>query len=266
MTTRPSVLPSLASLWLRRQDPAGHVPRRALRAAERVGADPASPCALRALAWALVEEVYAALGWPLPASPELAACRSAATSARQTALAVAGRVVEALAAGGGRTAVGGELGLALAVLGRWDVLPARGAVLIPLEPGGDEVSATCMPLAPGVRWAAGGRLLEELASNAVAADLAGARVLVPRPEHAAVYLARPAADGDAAAAALLGVARERCLAAGTWEWAAELAARAGRGRALRDALRRWGLVQAGVVWSWREALARLATAGDARVW
>ncbi len=235
-------LSKLVELWTRRAEPESRTPRRALRLAERLAGDPEAIPAELALAWTIVTDVYTTLDWEVPVSPELARCRSAAVSVAQSAGMVVDEVLRNLEDVEGNVLVLGELGFALAVFGRPDVFPARGAILVPLDAGDDgPVSASGIPASKGVRWAHGGRLREVFAETAVPGVLGGREVLLPDAGLAAALTASAAATGDRLSGILFCFAAHLTTTAGHWEAAGATARNLGTVDRIAAAAWRWGL-------------------------
>ncbi len=189
-------LVQLTRLWQERAQPEGRSPRDALILAEILASEETADPAALALAWRTVAAMYGALGWEISISPELARCRSAAESARQTAWAMVDEVLDAVSADAPPVLLLGELGLAAAVLEEVDVLPVTGALLVPLEGGREaDASATGLHAAGGVRWVKPGRLVSALAEDLPSMELAGRLFRLPSPALAASLAAAGAAVG-----------------------------------------------------------------------
>lgn len=196
MTAHIRRLIRLSRLWFERAQPEGQSPRDALLLAETLATGDAVDPAAMALAWRTVAEMYGVLGWEISISPELARCRSAAESARHTAWTTVERVLEAVPEESPPVLLLGELGLAAAVLEEVDVLPASGALLVPIEGGRDaDASATGLHAASGVRWVKPGRLVSELAEDLPSMEIGGRRFRLPSPALAASLAAAGAAAG-----------------------------------------------------------------------
>ncbi len=242
MSKNKDLIRDVVRLWARRKEPSGQTPRRAMHLAEKAGLDPEVPTAIRSLAWAIVDNVYGRLGWELPSSPGLGACHSAAVSATHAAHMLLAEVRSVLATIEGRPMILGELGLAAAILGRWDVIPPRGAVLVNLDDDASQLSATNLIPANGVQVAYGGRLTAALAENAVENDLSGIPVSLPSPGLVISYATRSAAGGDPVAGLFFCLAAQWCMAQGRWDRAINAVRITGQERSLIAAARRWDIV------------------------
>jgi hypothetical protein len=241
MSEHKDLILELVSLWAHRKEPSGHVPRRAMHLAEKAALDSAVPTAIRSIAWTVVEDVYQTLGWELPSSPGLGVCHSAAVSATQAAHMLLNQVRSVLATIAGRPMILGELGLASAMLGRWDVIPPRGAVVVNIDDDDSPLSATNLIPTSGVHLAHAGRLTPALAENAVASDISGTPVSLPSAGLVISYSARSAADGDPAAGLLFSIAARHCTHEDLWDHALDAIRITGQGRHLTAAARRWGV-------------------------
>ena len=200
----------LARLWQLRNEPESSAPRDALELAEVLGARHETPPPLLALAWRTVETIFETLGWAMPSSPELARCRSAALSARQTAWATIERTLSELPPDSEAVLVLGSLGLSTGALGVPDILPSQGALLVRMNGGGpSDASATGVPTTTGVRWASPGRLTRMMEGACEPYDLGGHTVLMPSPALVAALTARGCTGGNVLDRLLFAVAWHR---------------------------------------------------------
>ncbi|GEM_PF-3531150 len=232
----------MVELWVRRNEPAGRIPRHALRLAEKVAGNPDSVPAELALAWTIVNDVYTTLEWEIPASPRLARCRSAAVSVAQSAGMVVDEVLRHLDTENGDVMLLGDLGLALSLFGRPDVFPARGAILVRL--GQDEkepVSAGGIPASQGVRWAESGRLREVFTETSIPGRLRERQVFLPDAGLITALTASSAADGDRLTGILFCFAAHLTTRSGHWDSAGSTARNLGSVDRLAAAAWRWGL-------------------------
>jgi hypothetical protein len=78
----------------------------------------------------------------------------------------------------------GALAASRSLFGRWDLVPANGALMISLDPddGKGRPDGTDLSEVQSLRWAAPGRLGPIYETYARPVSLDGARVLVPQPE------------------------------------------------------------------------------------
>jgi hypothetical protein len=223
---------TLVEVWSRRDEPETADLQRALHNAEALEADRTSPVHLRAFAWHLTLDTHRAVQWDLPAEVQLSGCRSAAASLAHANTALMQEIADQIREVSGRVLVLGALTAGRSVFGRWDLLPARGALLVPLGPADTRLPPiTDLPMGPGVVWAAPGRwrgLLERLSS---VADLFGSEILMPAPELVAARVADrrlhpPDPETLLFCGAVLGAAT-----AGSWHEVLRAAAVLGRGYA-----------------------------------
>ncbi len=245
MSTHKDLVREAASLWTQKKKPSGRTPRRAMHLAEKVGLDPNAPAVLRSMAWVIVADVYETLGWELPSSPGLGVCHGAAVSSTHAAHILLNETRSVLTTLGGRLMILGELGLAGATFGRWDVVSPRGAVLVNLDENESPLSATNLSPAGGVHIARGGRLASVLATHAIEHQLSGAPAFLPTTELVLVYSARSAAQGDVTAGLVFSIAARRCTHEHRWHEAFKLIRMAGKRRPLVAAARRWNVILPG---------------------
>ena len=183
----------MVDLWARREEPETADIRRALHAAKVLENDPSSPTHLRAFAWHLAVEIHNSVGWDLPADLSLATCRAAAASVTHASSLLVTEVAELVHGIGSRVLLLGPLADSRSIFGRWDIVPAAGAVLVALDlEENGQPSATALPTNHGIHWASAGRLREVYEKSASPAALDGDQVLVCGPE---IVAARGAARG-----------------------------------------------------------------------
>ena len=173
----------MVELWARRDEPQTADIRRALHSAKVLEDDPSSPTHLRAFAWHLAVEMHKAVGWDLPTDLSLASCRAAAASLSHASSLLVADISEQVHSLSSPVLLLGALSAGRSIFGRWDLVPASGAVLIALdleEKG--QPSATNLPGTHGLHWASPGGLREMYEEHASPAALNGDQVLVPDPE------------------------------------------------------------------------------------
>ena len=189
---------SMVEIWARKDEPETADLRRALHTAETLQNDPSSPTHLRAFAWHLVVETHGAVGWDLPTGVNLASCRAAAASLSHSASLLTDEIAEQLHGISSPVLLLGAFAACRSVFGRWDLVPASGALLVSLgnEQGGRSDGAD-LPEAHGIRWAAPGKLRLVYEQHTSRASLDGTTALVPHPELVAARSAyRPLRPED----------------------------------------------------------------------
>ena len=176
-------LQTLVEVWRRKEEPETADLQRALHVAQALENDAASPTHMKAFAWHLAVESHRAVGWELPSDVSLASCRAAAVSVSHAASLLIAEIEGQVHGADSPVLVLGALAACRSIFGRWDLLPASGALLIPLarEERGLP-SASDLPTTRGIHWAAPGRLQMIYEEHAFPVSLNGEKVLVPRPE------------------------------------------------------------------------------------
>ena len=174
----------MVEIWARKDKPQTADLQRALHAAKVLENDPSSPIHLRAFAWHLAVETHRAVEWDLPADINLASCRAAAASLSHSASLLIDDIAEQVHDIASPVLLLGALAASRSVFGRWDMVPANGALLVSLDLEEEEgrPDGADLPEVHSLRWAAPGKLREVYEQNASPAALNGAKVLVPRPE------------------------------------------------------------------------------------
>jgi hypothetical protein len=173
----------MVEIWARKDEPETADLRRLLHAAEILQNDPSSPTHLRAFAWHLAVETHAAVGWDLPADVSLASCRAAAASLSHSASLLGEEIAEQVHGIASPVLLLGAFAASRSVFGRWDILPASGALLVSLDL--EEEGRSDWPDVSdihGIRWVAPGKLRKIYEKHASPTTLNGDQVLVPRPE------------------------------------------------------------------------------------
>jgi len=176
------LLQTMIEIWARKEEPESADLRRAVHAAAVLEGDPSSPTHLRAFAWRLVVETHQLVGWDLPSDVSLASCRAAAASVNHASSLLIADISEQVHGVASPVLLLGALGAGRSVFGRWDLVPAGGALLISLDLDDENgATSTAFSDAHGIRWAVPGRLRDMYEANSSPAALNGDQVLVPRP-------------------------------------------------------------------------------------
>ena len=172
----------MVELWARREEPETTDIRRALHTAKVLEEDPSSPTHLRAFAWHLAVDMHKAVGWNLPTDLSLASCRAAAASLSHASSLLVADISEQVHGVSSPVLLLGALGAGRSIFGRWDLVPASGAVLVALDlEENGQPSATNLPTNHGIHWASPGHLREVYQDHASLAALNGDQVLLPDP-------------------------------------------------------------------------------------
>lgn len=228
---------TVIELWLRRREPESHDLIRAIRAANRLEAEPSTPPGVRALACRLIQDLHEAAGWDILPCAHLPRCEAASDEARTTSAAVVEAVQGALASVEGPVLLAGTLGAGRALFGAWDVLPKPSAELVLLSdtPEGSPTTTA------GVPRTHAGPMASMLRQHSEPAELAGRPVLIPSPELAAARVAPQAETSAELDALIFCAAAHRAVVSQTWQKVLNLAAELGHGRAPEAAVVRLGL-------------------------
>ena len=172
----------MVEVWSRRDEPEGADLQRALHMAEILEGDPHSPTHLRAFAWHLAEETHRAVGWNLPGNVGLSSCRAAAASLSHATSLLKAEIAAEVHGSDCPVLLLGALAASRAIFGRWDLLPARGALLVACEPGEMQLpDLGTLPTSHGIHWAAPGRLQKVYEPHTLEEQLDGEEILLPKP-------------------------------------------------------------------------------------
>ena len=223
-------LRTLVEVWARKDEPGTADLRRALHVAQVLEDDPGGPTHLRAFAWNLVVESHRSVGWDLPADVHLSSCRAAAASLSHGSALLVSEIAAQVSGTSGPVLVLGALAAGRSIFGRWDLVPASGALLVSLETEANSLpDAADLPTTHGLRWAAPGELRPIYERYAFPASLDGGQVLVPKAELiAARSPLRPLTATDPETLVFYGAALAT-VSAGTWDEVLSIARALGHG-------------------------------------
>jgi hypothetical protein len=174
----------MVEIWARKDKPQTADLQRALHAAKVLENDPSSPIHLRAFAWRLAVETHRAVEWDIPADVNLASCRAAAASLSHSASLLIHEISKQVRGIESPVLLLGALAASRSVFGRWDMVPANGALLVSLDLEEEQGRAdgADLPEVHSLLWAAPGKLREVYEQNASPVALDSVNVLVPHPE------------------------------------------------------------------------------------
>ena len=174
---------AIVEIWARRDEPQTGDLRQVLHTATILEDDTSSPIHLRAFAWRLAVETHAAVGWDLPPDLNLASCRAAAASLSHSASLLTDEIAKQVHGTTSPVLLLGSFAAGRAVFGRWDLLPASGALLVSFDPHEEGLpEAPGLGAAHGIRWASPGRARGVFEEHAFPATLNGDQVLLPDAE------------------------------------------------------------------------------------
>ena len=174
---------TLVEIWARKDEPQTADLQQALHTAKVLENDTSSPTHLRAFAWHLVGETHDSVGWDLPTDVNLASCRAAAASLSHSASLLTDEIAEQVKGISSPVLLLGAFSASRSIFGRWDMLPANGALLVSLDSEQEgRTDGADLPEVHGIRWAAPGRLRKVYERFASPASLDGATALIPHPE------------------------------------------------------------------------------------
>jgi len=221
-------LTTLVELSQRRRAPQSADLQRGLHLARLFEADPTVPIAHRSLAWHVITDSHTAAGWPMPNGERFPSCCGAAASTKHGCALLVHDIAEQAHAVEGPVLLLGALAASRSVFGGWDVLPAAGAFLVPLDADtGDLPPATLYHRSVGVKWGAPGAHRELLLKHSIPVELAGVEVLVPTPELITARTAGCANDPAGLECLIFVNAAHASVLAGTWRRAVAIAPRLG---------------------------------------
>jgi hypothetical protein len=189
---------TLVEVWGRKEEPGTADLQRALHVARALEDDTSSPTHLKAFAWHLAVESHRAVGWDLPTDVSLASCNAAAVSVAHASSLLSAEIEGQVRGADGPVLVLGALAASRSVFGRWDLLPASGALLVPLAREERGLPSTSeIPATRGIHWATPGRLQMVYEEHAFPVSLNAEKVLVPTVELVAARAAsRKLQPGD----------------------------------------------------------------------
>ena len=219
---------SLVELSQRRHAPQSADLQRGLHHARVFEADPSTPIALRSLAWSVITESHAAAGWPMPDGERFPSCCGAAASAKHGCAMLMNDIAEQVVTIDGPVLLLGALAAGRSVFGDWNILPASGAFLVPLEgSAGNRPPASVYQGSVGVKWGAPGDLGDVFKTFSSPAELAGREVLIPAPALITARTAGCANQPGALACLIFTAAAHAAVKAGKWKDAVAIAPRLG---------------------------------------
>ena len=106
---------------------------RALSIARSLEADPTTPVFLKSYVWYLVNGIHDAAGWAIPPNEALPQCHGAAVSVAHGCELMLYELTSEIRKAEAPVMALGVLAAGRSLFGRWDMLPARGALLLPLD-------------------------------------------------------------------------------------------------------------------------------------
>lgn len=233
---------SLIELWGRRDEPDGPDVPQSLHVARELEADADAPSYLRGFAWHLVTDIHRAAGWPIPDTENLALCHGAASSIEHASALLLSDIASAIGDADAPVLVLGALAAGRSLFDRWDLLAARGALLIPLVQVEEESTLVdVLANQQGIHWGRPGSLIETLRLNSREVDLGGRKVRVPTAAMIAARAAEIPGPPADISSFLFCAAAYHAANHGTWHVAQIVAQRLGRDAALRTSAIRSGL-------------------------
>lgn len=229
MAIETRYLTSLVDLSQRRHAPASADLQRGLHLARLFEADPSTPISFRSLAWHVIRESHAAAGWEMPDGERFPACCGAAASAKHACALLIHDIADHIATIQGPVIVLGALAASRSVFGDWNVIPATGAFLVPLDATTADLPAAALYRSSiGVKWGTSGRLRNLLVEHSTPAELAGLDVLIPSPELITARTAGCSDDPGKIECLIFLAAASESVRLGTWGDALAIAPHLGR--------------------------------------
>lgn len=221
-------LTSLVELSYRRRTPQGADLQRGLHLARMFEADPSTPIALRSLAWHVITESHEAAGWPMPDGERFPSCCGGAASAQHGCAMLMQDIAEQVATIDGPVLLLGALAASRSVFGNWNILPAAGAFLVPLDGAAAGRPPADVYRSPvGVKWGSPGDLRDVFAKYSTTEDFAGIEVLIPAPELITARTAKCAKEPANLECLIFTAAAHAAVESGSWKNSLSIAPRLG---------------------------------------
>lgn len=222
-------LQTMVEVWSRRKQPEGADLQRALYMAEILEGDRHSPTHLRAFAWHLAEETHRTVGWDLPKDVRLSSCRAAAASLSHATSLLKAEIAAEVHGSECPVLLLGALAASRAIFGRWDLLPARGALLVACDPGEMQLPELgVLPTSHGIHWAAPGRLQKVYEPHTLPETLDGEEILIPSPALLAARVTDRALSPREPATLIFCAAAHEASYDGQWPAVTQIAKALGR--------------------------------------
>jgi len=242
MAVETKHLTSLVELSHRRRAPQSADLQRGLHLARLFENDPTVPIAYRSLAWHVITDSHTAAGWPMPNGERFPSCCGAAASTQHGCALLIHDIAEQAASVDGPVLLLGALAASRSIFGDWNILPATGAFLVPLDADtGDLPPATLYHRSVGVKWGAPGGRRELLVKHSTPVDLAGTEVLIPAPQLITARTAGCANEPASLECLIFVAAAHASVLNGTWGSAVRTAPRLGPKNAPIDTAIRLGI-------------------------
>lgn len=224
MAVTIGIVQALIELWHRRHEPAGPDVPRALSMARSLEADPSAPPFLKSFVWHLVNDVHDAAGWPIPHHEAFPQCHGAAVSVAHGCELMLYDVASEVRKAEAPVMALGVLAAGRSLFDRWDMLPARGALLLALDEDKDHATfVDALASNQGVRWGHAGSLRKPLLANSRGATLNSLPVHVPNPELIVARAAITPTGPDELETFLFCAAAYATVQRGSWDRAVKLA-------------------------------------------
>jgi len=242
MAVSLGLVQSLIELWSRRSEPEGADVPRALSITRSLESDEEAPAYIKAFSWHLTKTVHEAAGWEIPDNENLSRCRSAAASIRHSSELLLADIASEVVKSDDLVLVLGVVAASRSLFGRWDMLPAHGALLVSLVPPEDETTPVdALPDHKGVRWGSAGSKLGMLDRHSTTVQMNGCTVRVPNAELIAARTSGHMTDPADLETFLFADAAYDATQSGKWRYASRIAKRLGHEDSPRNAVLRLGL-------------------------
>ncbi len=231
-------------LWHRRHAPEGPDVSRALHIARLFEEDSATPTFLRGIAWHLVREIHDAAGWDIPGNVNLSQCRGAAASLEHATALLHGDIATEVAKSGVPVVVLSPSSAGRAVFGRWDLVSAEGALLVPMvDPTEEDTYFEALPGHRGVRWGSAGSLFGLLEQKTGEVEMSGRTVRIPTPDFVAARTSDCSQDPSDVETVLFCGAAYAANKDGTWNDTPAMARRLDRKKSPYDTALELGITK-----------------------
>jgi hypothetical protein len=242
MAVSLGLVKSLIELWSRRSEPEGPDVPRALSIARSLDTNDDAPAYIKGFAWHLTKAVHEAAGWDIPDNENLSRCHAAAASLEHASALLMSDISAEVAKSDDLVLVLGVAAASRSLFGRWDLLPANGALLVSLVPPEDEIThVDALPVHRGVRWGSAGSKLAMLDRHSTTVQMNGMTVRVPNSELIAGRTTGKTGEPGDLETFLFSAAAYDATNSGSWKYTRRIAKRLDHETSPRKAVLNLGL-------------------------
>jgi len=242
MAISTDLIQSLIELWSRRSEPEDSDVSHSLSITRSLESDDEAPAFIKGFSWNLTTSLNEATGRETPESEDLSRCRDAAESIAQSCAVLLHDIASEVVKSDDLVLVLGVAAASRSLFGRWDLLPAQGALLICLVP--PELESThidALPIESGVIWGSAGTKLEMLDRHSTTVQMNNITVRVPNAELIAGRTTGRMTDSADLEKFLFSAAAYQATSSGTWKHTRKIAKRLGHSDTPRQAVFKHGM-------------------------